>query len=74
MVCKTNKKYEYKLYNQQLMTKIPMTSGSAMKNYKTNMRDGEEEINKIAEDGWELFSTHVTAFNMLVFIFKRERK
>jgi len=64
--------WEYKFHHQSLMTKIPLTRSSGLENYKKNIEEGEKDINKIAKDGWELFSSHVTAFNMLVFIFRRK--
>lgn len=63
--------WEYKLYYQALMTKIPLTRSGGLENYKKNLEEGEKEINEIAKKGWELFSSHVTAFNTLVFIFRR---
>lgn len=66
--------WEYKLHYQSLMTKMPITRKGSLENYEKNLQDGEEKINQIAKKGWELFSSHVTAFNMLVFIFKRKKK
>jgi hypothetical protein len=67
-------KWEYKLHSQALMTKIPLTRSSELENYKKNLKGCEKEINEITKEGWELFSSHVTAFNMLVFIFRRKKK
>ena len=67
------KKWEYKLHYQTLITKIPLTRRGGIENYKKNLKEGENEINKIAKEGWELFSSHVTAFNTLVFIFRRSK-
>ena len=67
-------KWEYKLHYQSLMTKISLTKSGGLENYKKNLEEGERDINKIAKEGWELFSSHVTAFSTLVFIFKRKLK
>lgn len=66
--------WEYKLHYQALMTKMPLTRNSGLENYKKNLEEGENDINKIAKEGWELFSSHTTSFNMLVFIFRRKFK
>ncbi|MBR9704225.1 hypothetical protein GOV12_02345 [Candidatus Pacearchaeota archaeon] len=65
--------WEYKLHHQPLMTKLPLTGKGGLKNYEENIKKSEKEINNIAKEGWELFSSHVTAFNMLVYIFRRSK-
>ncbi|MEA3329455.1 MAG: hypothetical protein U9Q06_01805 [Nanoarchaeota archaeon] len=66
--------WEYKLHHQALMTKIPLTSSGKLENYKKNLEESEKGINEIAKEGWELLSSHVTAFSMLVIIFRRKLK
>ena len=66
-------KWEYKLHYQVLMTKIPLTRKGGLENYKENLEESEKNINEIAKEGWELFSSHVTAFNILVFIFRKSK-
>ncbi|MFH0808227.1 MAG: hypothetical protein V1888_01260 [archaeon] len=66
--------WEHKLHYQPLMTKVSFTQKSSLENYQENIRESEKSLNDLSEKGWELFSTHVTAFNMLVFIFRRKPK
>jgi hypothetical protein len=63
--------YEYKFENAILMDKIPLTKSGARKNYEKNTADAEEMINELSKEGWELFSTHTTAFNTILFILRR---
>ena len=64
--------WEYKLLQQALMTKLPLTRSRGIKNYDKNLKESENNINEMAKEGWELFSSHVTAFNMMVFILRRK--
>jgi hypothetical protein len=65
--------WEYKFYSQALITKIPLTKRGGLENYEKNLQEGEDAVNKITKKGWDLFSSHVTSFNMLVFIFRRKK-
>jgi hypothetical protein len=67
-------KWEYKFHYQPLLTKLSWTVKSAIMQYQEHVKESEKEINNIAKEGWELFSSHVTAFNTIVFIFRREIK
>ncbi len=66
--------WEYKLHYQPLATKFPLTKKGGLENYGENLEKSEKEINKLAREDWELFTTNVTAFNMLVFVFRRKLK
>ena len=66
-------KWEYKLHYQPLLTKLSWTAKGARTQYQEHVKESEKEINDIAKEGWELFSSHVTAFNTIVFIFRRKR-
>jgi len=67
------KKWEYKFIHHVIVKKISMTSKGTLEEYARNIKIAENDVNKLAEQGWELFSSEVTAFNSLVFILRRKR-